>query len=310
MRTPRLVCWLPAVGLVTAVAACIPDVVQNVFTLPQCDQVAATCGPKGDESCCASKPVVGGEYQRANDPTSPATVSDFQMDRFEVTVGRFRQFVGGYPGNKPASGAGANPNVSGSGWSTAWDASLPSDATALQATLQCDANYRTWTDAPGARETEPINCVTWYLAFAFCAWDGGRLPTEAEWNYAAAGGNDQYIYPWGSTPGPTGLAVFGCDGATTLCTIPDVGSDSPGGDGKWGHADLAGSMAEWTLDYHGTFIVPCANCATLMDMGNGREARGGDFSHDAGALETTSRLGLAPGSPANDFMGIRCARDE
>ncbi len=48
----------------------------------------------------------------------------------------------------------------------------------------------------GATKTKPINCLDWYTAFAFCAWDGGRLATEAEWNYAASGGSEHRYYPW------------------------------------------------------------------------------------------------------------------
>ena len=54
---------------------------------------AATCGPRRDEDCCASLPIPGGTFNRSNDPIYPATISPFDLDRFEVTVGRFRAFI-------------------------------------------------------------------------------------------------------------------------------------------------------------------------------------------------------------------------
>jgi formylglycine-generating enzyme required for sulfatase activity len=292
-----------------ASGACIPDVEPNVLSLPRCDGVEPRCGPQANESCCADAEVVGGEFDRINDSQFPADVFDFRLDRFEVTVGRFRQFVAGYPQNKPRKGDGAHPTIGGSGWDPAWDVSLPEDRAKLVASLGCDANFRTWTDEPGAKEALPINCVTWYLAFAFCAWDEGRLPTEAEWNYAAAHGNEQRSYPWGAAQPTPDLAQFGCDTSTTACLISRVGSKSPAGDGAWGQSDLGGSLGEWLLDFHGPLPGPCNNCANLTDETFGREIRGGDFSHPAEQLATTFRLGFAPDA-RQSFLGFRCARDQ
>ncbi len=214
MNLDELRRFTPLLALCLAGAsACTPDVLPDVAALPQCEGVDKKCGPNRDEDCCATANVVrGGLFKRANDAMYPATVNDFTLDRFEVTVGRFRQFVTDYPKNKPLPNDGAHPLIEGSGWDEAWDANLPETKEALIASLKCSDTFRTWTDKAGGSEALPINCVSWYVAFAFCAWDKGRLPTDAEWNYAAAGGDEQRKYPWvGDTLDPD-YAVYGCSG--------------------------------------------------------------------------------------------------
>jgi formylglycine-generating enzyme required for sulfatase activity len=227
--------------------------------------------------------VTGGTFKRSYDavtftnPNNPATVSSFRMDTYEITVGRFRKFVNagyGTQANPPADGSGANPNLPGSGWQSAWNSSLKADTSALTAAVKCSFGP-TWTDSPGANENRPINCITWYEAFAFCIWDGGRLPTEAEWNYAAAGGSEQRAYPWSvpstSTTIDSSYAVY--DSGSTA----NVGSKSPKGDGKWGQSDLAGNLGEWVLDWGGSYPNPCNDCANLTQVAMGRVVRGGSF---------------------------------
>src|SRR5205085_368808 len=100
------------------------------------------------------------------------------------------------------------------GWQKAWNARLPPDRQALIGSLACYSSYATWRDVGDAsdEETRPINCVSWYVAEAFCIWDNGRLPTDAEWELAAAGGSELRLYPWGdAAPGPSAdLAVYSC----------------------------------------------------------------------------------------------------
>jgi formylglycine-generating enzyme required for sulfatase activity len=190
--------------------------------------------------------------------------------------------------------------------------------------LQC-STHPTWTNAPGPNETLPLSCLPWHLAFAFCAWDGGRLPTEAEWNYAAAGGNEQRDFPWGATAPDASHAVFECNGdgsAAGECTSADilsVGSRSPLGDGKsWGDgapADLAGSMWEWTLD-SANFTdccgapyaqTQCDDCAHLSPSAL-RVLRGGCFTSVSPYLGTPVRYSGTPGGPCLGMGGARCAR--
>jgi sulfatase modifying factor 1 len=282
---------------------------------PGCGSLAATCGPAGNASCCATADVPGGSYVRGYDgvsfadgSTGAATVSAFRLDTYLLTVGRFRAFVEAGQGTRAAppaagAGAGAHARIVGSGWDPAWNGSLV-EAGGLPAALKCGGE--TWTDGAADHEDLPLNCVTWFEAFAFCAWDGGFLPTEAEWNFAAAGGAEQRVYPWSSPPTSAtiddGDAVY-CGGA---CALEPVGSRSPAGDGRWGQADLAGSVWEWNLDWMADYAEPCVDCA-VVSGGDYRIARGGGFKSMPAELRTALR---SWGTPAerDSFFGARCAR--
>ena len=278
-----------------------------------CAGLPATCGGSGD--CCASNVVPGGTFNRSNHPSYPATVSDFKLDVYEVTVGRFRAFVNAGKGTQaspPPAGAGAHPKIPSSGWDPAFNANLAATTAALKADLACDPAFPAWTDAPAGNENRPIHCVTWFEAFAFCAWDGGRLPTEAEWNYAAAGGSEQRDYPWGATIDSSRLS-YDCSGdgsGAGSCSFSDllpVGS-KPAGNGRWGHADLAGNVWEWVLDtYQDPYrLTSCADCAELTPSTN-RSFRGGGFPNPDYYVQTHPRLNDSALDRDND-VGIRCAR--
>ncbi len=289
---------------------------------PTCPPDSALCS-RGD-SCC----VPGGRFLRTYDgvtsgltnPKFEATVSDFRLDKYEVTVARFRPFVAAVVGGfRPAEGSGKHTHLNSgaglnggteSGWLSVWNSNVPADTASWDAALMCPG--ATWTSAIGATDTLPINCVNWYEAYAFCIWDGAFLPAEAEWNYAAAGGSEQRKFPWGSTdPGPdTALAIYDCRYKKAgACSVAPVGS-APGGTGKWGHADLAGNVWEWTLDIlkRPYADATCNDCAFLAgpatDM---RTSRGGAF--------ISPRVELYAGFRSEDFpdarfgyTGIRCAR--
>jgi formylglycine-generating enzyme required for sulfatase activity len=311
-----------AVGLVASlVAACGSPKSPS----SSCD---STCGPTQSSSCCDSALVPGGTFYRYfdvatdnlyTDQMDPATVSDFRLDTYEVTVGRFRRFLSAGTGTQrspPAPGAGArrlNGIDNQGGWDPAWNASLAVDTASLVAALKCNALSQTWTDAPGVNENLPIGCITWFEAMAFCIWDGGFLPTQTEWDYAAAGGTDQRAYPWSAPPSSLAIdcsyASYYNQGFCAGAGASRVGAHSPAGDGRWGHADLGGNVSEWTLDAFSILLSanPCVDCAYLTPASS-RAIRGGAFLSGASNLRSANdNFGGEPAS-RQPYVGVRCAR--
>ena len=301
-----------------------------------CGTLASTCGPTGTSPCCESPVVTGGTYARSYDVSGDgmypdnsygATVSTFRLDKYEITVGRFRQFVvagRGTQANPPLLNAGArtlNGTANQGGWDPSWNGSLAVDMAALVAAVKCNATYQTWTDTPGGNESRPMNCITWYEALAFCAWDDGFVPTEAEWNYAASGG-DQRAYPWSSPAGFLGIddtrasyyvdATKQCFGdGVNGCALTDlvpVGS-KPAGDGRWGQSDLGGNVWEWVLDWNASPYPqnPCTDCANLTPA-TGRVLRGGSFFNGGTSFLRAGIRFVGGAAGRGRDVGLRCAR--
>lgn len=163
-----------------------------------------------------------------------------------------------------------------------------------------------WTDEPGTQENLAMGNLSWPLAFAFCIWDGGRLPTEAEWTFAALGGEEQRKHPWGDAPIDDERAAFWGNVLKEKKLRP-VGSALAGA-ARWGHLDFNGSNLEHVFDAYqkGDFYqIPCKDCAVLISSPGLEDAR---RLKDTG-FYPTKRDASSFFDKANSIKGVRCARD-
>ena len=240
-------------------------------------------------------------------------VSSFAMDAYEVSVARFRAFWNARSRDGGAS-VRSRPVAYPDGGSIAWSGSATEPA-AITPTAS-HPEWLTWTPTPRGYEAHPIVGVTWWTAMEFCAWDGGRLPTEAEWEYAARGrvsrcdglfaGRD---FPWGdATPArPCTLAQLdGCGRHDGRATAP-VGSFAPWG----GLYDMAGNAFELTADVYAPFTyVPCwpgiaqVNPRCQQWLRANHVIRGGSFATSITYAQSARR----DADLSYTGTGFRCAR--
>jgi sulfatase modifying factor 1 len=286
--------------------------VQGTFAAP------ADC--PGDPPVAGAVCVPGGAFvlggvvgDSSSVPPRIAAVSTFWIDTNEVTIRRLRSaFARGFKLAHPT-----------------WD------LRGLGVNADC-----LWTPQPGAHEDYAVTCMSWYGARAFCRSEGGDLPTEAQWEYAATGGGGgtgggyKTTYPWGydppqctcggNAPSPCHAVAFGrsdvnepqnadsapCAGMGPLpvsAQAGDTGDTTP-----LGVVGLAGGVAEMMRDSYQPYASDCWRAQGTLDPmcweaeAPERPRRSADFEAQAViTLPVLRELGPPP-SDTSPFVGFRC----
>jgi formylglycine-generating enzyme required for sulfatase activity len=158
-----------------------------------------------------------------------------------------------------------------------------------------------------SRRDHPVNCVNWYAAQAYCRLDGGDLPTEAEWEYAARAGSDSAFW-WGSAFAPdrvvssVACGARGCGDATSA-VVQSGQRCNP-----WGLCDIIGNVWQWTKTDYQEQLGAYVNVASAEAAPKNPVHRGGSWLDNVSSLFRSAHRGLA--FPKNGLTGVgfRCVR--
>jgi formylglycine-generating enzyme required for sulfatase activity len=159
-------------------------------------------------------------------------------------------------------------------------------------------------------DDQPVLCVDWAQAKAFSEWAGGRLPSEAEWEYAARSAGKDQRYPWGDEAPTCDRAVFELDGCGHNATWPVC--SKPLGNTAQGLCDMAGNVGEWVQDwYHGSYEgAPADGGAWTVPSDSVQIYRGGAWLLDRAAdLQAASRNISDQGTRCHG-VGIRPLKEQ
>ncbi|WP_276501118.1 formylglycine-generating enzyme family protein [Terrimonas pollutisoli] len=319
----------------------------------------AAIRPSGDTSTAGMKYIPGGSFMMGGDneqassdeyPKHTVQVRPFWMDETEVTNAQFQKFVEatGY-----VTTAEQKPDWEELKKTVPPGTPKPPDSVLVAASLvfrQTDRevnlhDYNQWwswvaganwkhPQGPGSsikgKENYPVVQVSWYDAMAYCKWAGKRLPTEAEWEFAARGGLVNNIYPWGNEPVNTGKPKANSwegkfpylnemkDGYMTAAPVKSFAANG------YQLYDIAGNVWEWCSDWYDAAYYLSSGKATAVnppgpDKSNDPEdlytpkksLRGGSFlcndSYCSG-YRVARRMKSSPDTGL-EHTGFRCVKD-
>jgi formylglycine-generating enzyme required for sulfatase activity len=313
----------------------------------------------GDTSVKGMVFIKGGEFMMGADnnqaspdeyPKHRVQVAGFWMDETEVTNAQFRKFA---EATHYLTTAEKKPDWEEMKKTLPPGTPRPPDSLMVAASLvfhptrgPVDLNdYSQWwswvkgadwkhPEGPGSnikgRDNYPVVQVSWYDAMAYCTWAGKRLPTEAEWEYAARGGLENQIYPWGNEPVNMGKPKANSwggnfpyyndkkDGFVTTAPVKSFPANG------YGLYDMAGNVWEWCSDWYdagyyrsfGNSIAenpkgPVKSADPMEPLAPKRSLRGGSFlcndSYCSG-YRVSRRMKSSPDTGL-EHTGFRCVKN-
>jgi formylglycine-generating enzyme required for sulfatase activity len=216
-------------------------------------------------------------YMREN-PQHPVTLDSFWFDQTEVTNAQYRRCV---------------------------------ENGMCSAPLECKKGQPTYLIAE--QSDHPVVCINWDEAQAYCHWVGGRLPTEAEWEYAFRGENG-FIFPWGNEFDGHNLNYCdeNCDQLHAderfddahAQTAPVAGFPE---DVSWsGVFDLGGNVSEWVADWFGDFSSDWLSNPLGPAQGSDKMVKGCSWFFNPAYCRGAARPSVDPNTRF-DYLGFRCA---
>jgi formylglycine-generating enzyme required for sulfatase activity len=256
-------------------------------------------------------------------PVREVTLDAFYLDVYPVTNGQFAEF---------AKATRYVTEAERFGWSFVFQGHIPAeryeelvDKTVVGVRWWCKVNGAEWRhpEGPGshvaAREDYPVAHVSWNDAAEYAKWAGKRLPTEAEWEYAARGGLEQKAYPWGDelTPGGKHLCNI-WQGEFPVNDLAEDGYSAPAPvrsyePNGYGLYTITGNAWEWCADWFDPAWHVTATRTNPVGpaAGTGRVMKGGSYlCHQSycNRYRVAARTSNTPDSSTTN-ISFRCARD-
>ena len=215
------------------------------------------------------------------EPVHPVTLSDYWIDKYEVTSSSFATFLNNNK-NQAHRFIEITPSV----------------------TIELKNNI--YQPRKGL-ENYPVNRVSWFGADAYCKWIGKRLPTEAEWEKAARG-NDQRIFPWGNRFPDNTLVTYRRKFSKKTFKVMEPVNGMEKGVSPYGVHHMAGNVWEWVSDWFDASAYRDENRIDPKgpDSGISKVLRGGNWYYKAYYMRTTYRFNEKP-HIFKIWQGFRCA---